>query len=109
MTKILFIDARKKEISAVFVPKEKALFEMQRLVDGYVQMVLHLENRHALLVDEDGLANRCSYGFALVKDPSMIYVGNGIVSASDEEGDTTDVTMELEALKKMIKFHSIQG
>ncbi len=109
MLKLIFIDARKKEISLLKVERKNEFSELQRLVEGYAQIVVNLDDGNDIYSDEDGLMKNYRYGFSLLHNPSQIYVGNGVVLRSDKKGESIDTSISVEMLKLVVRFHEIQG
>lgn len=108
MLKIIFIDARKKEISILRL-EGNVLSECQRLVEGYIQSVYNIDEGNEIYADEDGLMKNYRYGFSLLHNPAQIYVGNGIVMRHNKEGEEIDTNVSVKMLKMVVRFHEIQG
>lgn len=67
---------------------------------------IKLNPDHDIFVDDDGLNKGIPYFFEY-EGAVQPFAGNGLVTASDQEGEGIAVTMSLEEIKKKVSFLSL--
>ena len=97
--RLLHINAKEQKFSILEI--EKKLENFQALVGGLIERGTTYGPLE-VYVDEEGLFKKYAYGFEL---DGKIFVGNGFVVALNRSGnDFTSVQVDLEPIKRSIKF-----
>lgn len=68
-----------------------------------VEVACYLPSSNLLLVDEDGLLKMPTEFFEYDKN---IYAGNGLIVGTNDNGDTSDATLELNDVSVKVKFYN---
>jgi hypothetical protein len=101
--KAIYINAEKQYVSEVDVDEKSVLQEWYSLIKtDIVEVGLPLENRNQLLVDEEGLMKIQFGGFSF---DSHYFVGNGLVVATDKDGESVSTTLTEQNIEKRVKFN----
>jgi hypothetical protein len=101
----IFIDAKKRTISEIHLdPRNDLLTQCQKLLNGYLEIGLRMEDQHTLYVDEEGQLKNLKDGF-LVDGCRFPLLGNGLIlGREDRNGDATISVMDV---SRRILFFSL--
>lgn len=104
--KAVFINAKEKKVELVTLSKHDGLRDLQTRVEGYIEPAGKTVNGDTLLVNEEGLLRKFKYGFAiaLVSSSGPRFVGNGVLTRYDGEGETISCKSKAEAVAKEIQW-----
>ena len=102
--KAIFIDVVNREIKEVEI--------RNRLVDFYTLLKCRLvaapsfDDRHDVIVDDEGLLKETFIGFFEIDDPKFgnTYAGNGLIVRVNDEGRWLSHKLDIEEVKKKIHF-----
>ena len=67
-----------------------------------VEVACYLPSSNLLLVDEEGLLKQKSEFFSYDKS---IFAGNGLIVGTNDDGDTSDATLDLNDVSIKVKFY----
>lgn len=101
--RVIVIDAKKQEVREEQI--DNTLEAMQAIVGGLIEAAFR-DRELICYVDEEGLLKDYDYGFSFSGAPQRIYVGNGFLSAVDDEGEAVDCNLKAEDVRKKILFHA---
>lgn len=101
--KAIHINAEDRMVVATEV---NSLEDMQALVKGYIELVpWRIGHGNCLFVNEEGRLNGFEHAFSIAGCPFPHFVGNGfLLGPTDEEGDSTDVTVSVEEIAAKTSF-----
>jgi hypothetical protein len=111
MSKVIFIDATKREISLVEL-KTSDWTALRTLVGGYIQAAYGWPSGDVLFVDEEGLLKAPDKFFRITVRPDQPLAGNGVIvglEINDTDGDymgNADVALTVEQVADMVEFRS---
>ena len=105
--KAILIDAVNRKVELVMT--DGHFRDMQRQIGCDIMTVgTYLENEDFIYVDDEGLLNGKWKDFFFIENKagskSQFFAGNGLVLASNEEGESVDVKTSVEDLTKMVRF-----
>ena len=67
------------------------------------------ETSDTIFIDDNGLLNmKENTTFFYFAEANCVFVGNGIILGTDEEGNTVDVKHDIAFYKKQVTFHSLK-
>lgn len=98
----IVIDAVKREIREEQMTEPTLAF-MQKAVDGYICLALHLDDANVLFVDDEGFLKPPSVGF-MVQGARQDYAGSGIICGVNRLGETIGATIPLDQVKALVRF-----
>lgn len=101
----IFIDAVNHKVSEVEL---EGLEGLQKAVGGYIEIAHEFADSdgnysNTLFVDEEGLLKSPSSFFTL-EGAHQPFAGNGIIVGVNSEGESTDTTLDMEAIKSRVYF-----
>ena len=103
----IVIDSVNKKVYESTFTKGQALPFMQKVVDGYIERALTLEEGDDVYVDEEGLLKRKENFFTVFG--AGPFAGNGVVVGHNpKNGESTGATIGLEELRSGVRFLSIE-
>ena len=108
--KAIFINSKEKTVTDILLDGHKPMLQQWYALigcDRVEQCHCMKEHNHSILVDEDGFLKLTDQStFFYYQGAFQPYAGNGIVSAVDFLGNTIDVDVTAEEIKKNITFYS---
>lgn len=94
--KAILIDSINKEVKYVELDSNSILSEWYRLIGcNIVCDGPRLDDKHSIIVGDEGAINGTSFGFLCLSTQQYLF-GNGLIVASDEDGNSVDVTISIE-------------
>ena len=105
MTKAIFIDVEKKEVSYIELAEPKEI--AKQIGCEYFCCPVTLENNDTIYVDDESLLfpDKIQGGFAFA-GWNYPLVGNAIILGANDEGDSIDCKTTIEEIKSIITFLS---
>ena len=104
--KCIVIDSTKKEVRFEDLTSP-TLDCLQKAVGGYIEVAYHPTEDNCIYVNEEGLINELPDWFSY-EGAHQQFAGNGVIAGFDAEtGDTSGCTLDLEEVKKNVKFMSL--
>ena len=88
-------------LSAIQIDKKNSLKEMQEVVGGLITVACE-SDLDTLMVNDEGLFMFSDFFY--FEGNCQPNAGNGIMVGTDENGETVDCKMSLEAVKAKVKF-----
>jgi hypothetical protein len=105
--KALLIDSKNKVVKQIEIGEHYT--EISKAIDCEVFAAPHImHNNDTLYCDDEGLLNNPENFFLLDSYPQPI-AGNGLILGCDDEGESTDVSMNLDELSSRITFMDMQA
>ena len=108
--KAILIDSVNKEVKYVQLDDHSLLKEWYRVIGcNLVCVAQYLDGKHSIIVDDEGAINGTSFGFVALDTRQHLF-GNALVVATDEDGNSVDVTMSIEdfdAICPIVWFNTI--
>ena len=99
--KAILIDSVNKEVKYVELDKHSLLKEWYRVIGcNLVCVAQYLDDKHSIIVDDEGAINGISFGFFTLDTRQHLF-GNALVVATDEDGNSVDVTMTIEEFDEL--------
>ena len=95
------IDVVNKTITEIQIDKKNSLKEMQEVVGGLITVACE-SDLDTLMVNDEGLFMFSDFFY--FEGNCQPNAGNGIMVGTDENGETVDCKMSLEAVKAKVKF-----
>lgn len=97
----ILIDSRNKEVKYVELDNHSVLKEWYRVIGcNLVCVAQYLDAKHSIIVDDEGAINGTSCGFYSLDTRQHLF-GNALVVATDEDGNSVDVTMTIEEFDEL--------
>lgn len=94
--KAILIDSANKQVKEVYLDDKSILREWYRHIGcNYVCTGHYLDDKHTIIVDDEGAINGTTFGFVILSNGQHLF-GNALIVATDEQGDSVDVTMSVE-------------
>jgi len=92
---------------------ENSLKGMQKIVGGNIELAFGVklgDNGDALFVNEEGLLNNpqaFQMWYYEAGEKYLVFAGNGVIVGTDDEGETVDVKVKAENVKRLLEFGDI--
>jgi hypothetical protein len=97
------IDSTERTVTEVQIPN--TLAALQEAVGGYIERGLEIDGND-LYVNEEGLLDSECDEFFFYEGAHQPFAGSAILVGVDAEGDTISTTLDLETVKKSVRFYS---
>jgi hypothetical protein len=103
MKKVIVIDSAKREVYEASVGEYTDIYPL--LGEGVHTFAcpVHFNESDVLYVDDEGLYNKFEGGY-IMKDWHYPICGNGVICGGDEEGESADVTLSVDAVRDMVMW-----
>jgi hypothetical protein len=105
MSRIIFINAKARTVT---IETNTGLEYLQGLVGGFIESVANFRDpngrRHMLLVNEEARIQKPPLPYGFNVNGNGVLIGNGVIVATDEDGERADVTLPLDAFAKQVHW-----
>lgn len=101
------IDAAAQTVMEVMIEDKHSLDILQKLVGGYIEVAVRLDNQDVIYVDEEGLLKKYEVFFEY-EGAHQPFAGNGVMVGTNSKGADVDCKTTLEELKAKIAFYSLE-
>jgi hypothetical protein len=106
---MIVINAKERHVYEVNIHPSKYLSVMQNAVEGYIEAAMVIkqakEKTDDLYVNEEGLLKSFTYGFGILGAQQTYFTGNGVIAATDNDGETVSTDLDVNDIKKLITFY----
>lgn len=103
MKKVIVIDSAKREVYEASVSEYTDIYPLLGENVRTFACPVHFTFNDALFVDDEGLYNEFEGGY-IMKDWNSPICGNGVICGADDEGESADVALSVEAVREMVMW-----